>query len=86
MKIGIPGTVVSCSHRNGGYINYQYQSQNPGGNDSVHMFDQEEANQMLHDADIFIQNYFPWMKDFIIMQLSDGTIRLDVADRKFLDK
>ena len=40
---------------------------------------------MLEDANSFIQKYFPWTKDFVIFQLSDGTIRLDAADRAFLD-
>ena len=49
------------------------------------MLDEGEAEQMLSDANRFLQKHFPWMKDFIVFQLSDGTVRLDVVDRAFLD-
>lgn len=92
MKCGIPGTTRQFTERTGGYINYLFTSQNfqefrentPGFTFEDHMHDEDEANQMLEDANAFVQKYFPWMKDFIIFQLSDGTVRLDAADRAFL--
>lgn len=92
MKCGIPGTTRQFPERSGGYINYLYASKKlreldniPGYTLEDHMHDEDEANQMLEDANAFVQKYFPWMKDFIIFQLSDGTVRLDVANRAFLD-
>ena len=93
MKEGIMGLTKAFEERTGGYINYLYSSKklralrdnNPGYEYEDHMFTEEEAEQMLDDANRFIQKYYPWMKDFVIFQFSDGTIRLDVADRGFLD-
>lgn len=84
MKIGIPGTVLKLSNRMGGYINYQYNCKNPEKNNPNYMLNEQEANQMLYDANIFIQKYFPWIEDFIVFQLNDNTIRLDAVDRQFL--
>ncbi len=92
MKKTIPGCVKNFSNRTGGYINYLHDSQKlkeyrndiHGYTYKAHLHTEEEAEQMLVEANMFIQKYFPWMKDFVIFQLSDGTVRLDVADRAFL--
>ena len=89
----IPGTVKRFPERTGGYVNYLYDSQKlrelrdniPGYACENHLHTEKEAEQMLEDADAFIQKFFPWMKDFVIFQFSDGTVRLDAADRAFLD-
>ncbi len=92
-RVPIPGMVKSFLERTGGYVNYLYDSQKlqkskENTHESVYkerLHTEEEAGQMLEDANSFIQKYFPWTKDFVIFQLSDGTIRLDAADRAFLD-
>jgi len=94
LKEPIPGTVRSFPERTGGYVNYLYDSRAlkrfrdniPGYAYEDHLHTEEEAEQMLNDANSLIQKYFPWMKDFVIFQLSDGTVRLDAADRAFLDE
>ena len=83
-KIGIPGSLQTFEERTGGYINYQYNTSEPEKNNPDFMLDEEEAKQMLRDANEFLRKHFPWMKDFSVFQLSDGTVRLDVADRAFL--
>ncbi len=93
MKTGVPGSVMEFPERTGGYINYLFSSRKlrefrdniPGFAFEDHMHDEKKVEQMLADANDFVQKYFPWMKDFVIFQLSDGTVRLDVADRSFLD-
>ena len=93
MKESTPGAIREFTNRTGGYVNYLHSSQKlhklcdnlPGYEYEEHMHTEEEADQMLEDANVFIQKYFPWMKDFVIFQFSDGTVRLDVADRGFLD-
>lgn len=82
--MGIPGSVKKFDKRSGGYLNYQYNSEAPEKNNPDFMLEEDEANQMLKEANDFIQKYFPWMKDFVVFQLCDGTIRLDVANREFL--
>ena len=94
MKEPIPGAVKSFPERTGGYVNYLYDSRAlkrfrdniPGYTYENHLHTEEKVEQMLNDANSFIQKYFPWMKDFVIFQLSDGTVRLDAADRSFLDE
>lgn len=94
MKEPIPGTVSKFPERTGGYVNYLYDSRQlkalrdniPGYTYEDHLHTEEEAEYMLADANAFIQKYFPWMKDFVIFQLSDGTVRLDAANRSFLDE
>ena len=93
MKTGIPGSVMKFPERTGGYVNYLFSSQKlrelrdniPRYTFEDHMHDEEQVKRMLADANDFVQKYFPWMKDFVIFQLSDGTVRLDAADRAFLD-
>lgn len=89
----ISGAVKAFHQRTRGYVNYLHASQSlkqlrdniPGYTYEDHLHTEEEAEQMLIDANSFIQKYFPWMKDFVIFQLSDGTVRLDAADRAFLE-
>lgn len=82
-----PGCVQVFGKRTGGYINYLFLSEKLRDGEVLedHMHTEAEANQMLAEANTFIEKYFPWMKDFVIFQLSDGTVRLDAADRAFLD-
>ncbi|MED9966491.1 MAG: hypothetical protein UFJ18_06820 [Blautia sp.] len=82
--MGIPGSVKKFDKRSGGYLNYQYNSETPEKNNPDFMLEEDKANQMLKEANDFIQKYFPWMKDFVVFQLCDGTIRLDAANREFL--
>ncbi len=84
MKEGISGTLKAFAHRKGGYMNYQYDTSHPENNESEKLLSKEEADCMLEDANTFIEKYCPRMGDFVIFQLEDGTIRLDVADRAFL--
>lgn len=94
MKEPIPGAILKFSERTGGYVNYLYDSRHlktlrdniPGYAYEDHLHTKEEAEQMLDDANTFIQKYYPWMKDFVIFQFSDGTVRLDAANREFLDE
>ena len=81
MEQGIPGTVKEFPNRVGGYINYNYR---PDGQPADNMLNQQSADNMLSDFNDILNNYFPWMKDFVIFQFTDGTIRLDIADRQFL--
>lgn len=84
-KVGTPGTVIQFEKRTGAYINYQYSDSSPEKNNPRFMLTDEEVKDMLGKANAFIGEFFPWMKDFVVFQLSDGTIRLDVADRQFLE-
>lgn len=89
MSKPIPGTVEKFQERTGGYVNYRYDSQKlrkhrdniSGYSIEEHLHTEEEAEEMLEDANTFLQKYFPWMKDFVIFQFSDGTVRLDAANR-----
>lgn len=73
---GTPGTVSKFAERAGGFLNYQHEGANA--------LDEEAAKIMLKDANEFLTKHFPWMQDFVVFQLGDNTIRLDVADRAFL--
>lgn len=84
MKDAVPGTLRTFDERTGGFENYQYNTRNPEKNDPKFQFTEEEADKMLESANSFINEFFPWMGDFIIFQLKDGTVRLDAADRAFL--
>lgn len=79
----VPGAVTAFGDRTGGYINYQSSRSTNNGGD-LRGLTEEQAEAMLSDANKWIKSYFPWMKDFVVFQLDDGTIRLDVADRQFL--
>ena len=84
LKLGIPGTVKTFPQRTGGYLNYQYNNSEPEKNNPEFMKDENEADLLLADINSWLDENFPWMQDFIVFQLSDGTIRLDIADRQFL--
>ncbi|MCI9545355.1 MAG: hypothetical protein HFH60_01500 [Lachnospiraceae bacterium] len=79
-KICVPSALITFKERTGGYENFQYSTVTPQNNDPEFMFDKEEAEQMLSDANDFLQKHFPWMKDFHIIQFPNGIIRLDAAD------
>lgn len=78
----VPGAVTAFKERTGGYINYQIDE--PSNHGNFHGLTEEQVKAMLSDANEWLGTYFPWMKDFVVFQLIDGTIRLDVADRQFL--
>jgi len=86
-KTGVPGTLKTFAERTGGYENFQYNTKSPQDNNPDVMLTEEGAEQMLNDANDFLQKHFPWMKDFLVIQLPDGAIRLDAADQElyFLD-
>lgn len=75
----ITGKVVAFPNREGGYLNYCANIET-----NEHNFTEQEAETMLSDFNDVISKHFPWMRDFVIFQLEDNTIRLDVADRQFL--
>lgn len=79
-KIGVPTALKTFKERTGGYENFQYNTVTPQKSNSEFMLDKEEAEQMLSDANDFIQKHFPWMKDFHIIQFPNGVIRLDAVD------
>ena len=85
-KIGVPAALKTFKERTGGYEDFQYNTVTPQNNNMDFMLDEEEAEQMLSDANDFLQKYFPWMKDFHVIQLPEGAIRLDAVDLQyFLD-
>ncbi len=81
-KIGVPSVLKTFKERTGGYENFQYDTVTPQNNNSKFMLDEDGAEQMLNDANDFLQKHFPWMKDFHIIQMPDGVIRLDAVDLK----
>lgn len=84
MKKAVPGHVADFPLRKGGYLNFQYHNQCPPANDPQYMMAEDEAEAMLTDANTWIQKYFPWISDFAVFQLSDGTVRLDASHQGFL--
>lgn len=72
------GRIVKFDDRMGGYLDFCNER------DHEHALTQENADEMLKDFNAVLSKYFPWMKDFVVFQLQDKTIRLDVADRQFL--
>ncbi len=72
------GKIVKFDDRLGGYLNFCSDREHE------HTLTQENAAEMLKDFNAVLSKYFPWMKDFVVFQLQDQTIRLDVADRQFL--
>ena len=75
----VMGTTMEFDdNRIGGYINYQYNAQNPENNDMKYMLSQEQADNMLSDIADIIRKYFPWIQDFVVFQYKNGTIRLDL--------
>lgn len=80
--MGIPGSVKKFDKRSGGYLNYQYNSETPEKNNPDFMLEEDKANQMLKEANDFIQKYFPWMKDFVVFQLYSAWQCLYEKDRR----
>jgi hypothetical protein len=74
----IPGTTLEFQdNRIGGYLNYQYNGSSPGLNDEKYMMTQEQADNMLSDFRKIICKYFPWIRDFVVFQYKNGTVRID---------
>ena len=55
-KTGVPGTLKTFAERTGGYENFQYNTKSPQDNNPDVMLTEEEAEQMLNDANDFLQN------------------------------
>ena len=56
-KIGVPAALKTFKERTGGYENFQYNTVTPQNNNMDFMLDEEEAEQMLSDANDFLQKY-----------------------------
>ena len=53
-KTGVPGTLKTFAERTGGYENFQYNTKPPQDNNPDVMLTEEEAEQMLNDANFLI--------------------------------
>ena len=78
MQDYISGKVIKFDDRLGGYLDFCNDREHE------HAFTQANVTEMLTDFNAVLSKHFPWMKDFVVFQLQDKTVRLDVADRQFL--